>query len=151
LLVVFVDDCVFAAPSEDLIDDFIGRLRAMGFELEREGLFEQFLGIKLERNQHEGTIELTPKGLIHKIISVTGLESCKPNATPASQLALSRDDDGEPMDEMWGYSSVIGMLLYLSTNTRPDISFAVSQAARFSANPKQSHATAVKTIVRYTR
>jgi Reverse transcriptase (RNA-dependent DNA polymerase) len=149
LVVVFVDDCVFAAPNEDLIDDFIGRLRAMGFELEREGSFEQFLGIKLERNQHEGTIELTQKGLIHKIISVTGLESCKPNATPASQLALGRDDDGEPMDETWGYSSVIGMLLYLSTNTRPDISFAVSQAARFSANPKQSHATAVKTIVRY--
>ena len=43
------------------------------------------------------------------------------------------------------------MLLYLSTNTRPDISFAVSQVARFSANPKQSHATAVKTILRYLK
>jgi Reverse transcriptase (RNA-dependent DNA polymerase) len=149
LVVVFVDDCVFAAPSEDLIDDFIGRLWAMGFELEREGSFEQFLGIKLERKQHEGTIELTQKGLINKIISITGLESCKPNATPASQLALGRNDDGKPMDETWGYSSVIGMLLYLSTNTHPGISFAVSQAARFSANPKQSHATTVKTIVRY--
>jgi hypothetical protein len=53
------------------------------------------------------------------------------------------------MDESWGYSSVIGMLLYLSTNTRPDISFAVSQAARFTSDPKQSHAKAVKTIVRY--
>jgi Reverse transcriptase (RNA-dependent DNA polymerase) len=71
LVVVFVDDCVFAAPSEDLNDDFIGQLRAMGSELEREGSFEQFLGIKLERNQHEGTIELTQKELIHKIISVT--------------------------------------------------------------------------------
>ena len=41
------------------------------------------------------------------------------------------------------------MLLYLATNTRPDIAFAVSQVARFSHSPKQSHATAVKTIVRY--
>ena len=41
------------------------------------------------------------------------------------------------------------MLLYLTTNTRPDIAFAVSQAARFSHNPKTSHASAVKTIVRY--
>ena len=96
-----------------------------------------------------GTIELTQKGLIAKIIEETGLQSCKPNLTPASQLALGRDDDGPRMTESWSYRSVIGMLLYLCTNTRPDISFAVSQAARFSSDPKQSHATAVKTIVRY--
>jgi hypothetical protein len=53
------------------------------------------------------------------------------------------------MSEPWHYTSVIGMLLYLSTNTRPDISFAVNQVGRFSSNPKQFHATAVKTIVRY--
>jgi hypothetical protein len=41
------------------------------------------------------------------------------------------------------------MLLYLTTNTRPDIAFAVSQVARFNHNPKQSHARAVKMIVRY--
>ena len=43
------------------------------------------------------------------------------------------------------------MLLYLSTNTRPDIAFAVSQIARFTHNPKQSHATAVKIIIRYLK
>ena len=53
------------------------------------------------------------------------------------------------MNEKWNYRSIVGMLLYLSTNTRPDISFAVSQVARFSHSPKKSHAAAVKTIVRY--
>ena len=41
------------------------------------------------------------------------------------------------------------MLLYLSTNTRTDINFAVSQVCRFNHSPKQSHAAAVKRIVRY--
>jgi hypothetical protein len=41
------------------------------------------------------------------------------------------------------------MLLYLLTNTRPDIAFAVSQVACFSYSPKQSHASAVKQIVHY--
>ena len=41
------------------------------------------------------------------------------------------------------------MLLYLSNNTQPDITFAVSQVARYTASPKKSHAQAVKTIVRY--
>ena len=53
------------------------------------------------------------------------------------------------MVEEWSYPSIVGMLLYLSTNTRPDITFAVSQVARFGHNPKKSHVTAVKTIVRY--
>lgn len=41
------------------------------------------------------------------------------------------------------------MLLYVSNNTRPDITYAVSQVARFTSNPKESHAKAIKTIVRY--
>jgi hypothetical protein len=51
------------------------------------------------------------------------------------------------MSEDWSYHSVLGILLYLSTNTRCDIAFAVSQVARFSSNPRQS--TAVKSIIRY--
>ena len=53
------------------------------------------------------------------------------------------------MTDTWSYSSVTGMLLYLSTNTRTDLVFAVSQVCRFNHSPKQSHAQAVKRIVRY--
>ena len=44
---------------------------------------------------------------------------------------------------------MFGMLLYLSMNTRPDIAFAVIQVAWFTSNPKHSHASAVKMIIRY--
>ena len=59
------------------------------------------------------------------------------------------DEDGERYQEEWSYPSVIGMLLYLSSNSRPDIQFAVHQCARFTHNPKKSHAEAVKRICRY--
>jgi len=55
------------------------------------------------------------------------------------------------MNEVFSYPSIVGMLLYLSSNTRPDIAFAVSQVARFTHNPKESHATALKVIVRYLK
>ncbi len=71
------------------------------------------------------------------------------NWTPAAQAALGIDPDGPPMEEAWSYRSIVGMLLYLSTNTRPDIAFAVSQVARLCHSPKKSHASAVKTLVRY--
>ena len=41
------------------------------------------------------------------------------------------------------------MLLYLSSNTRPDIQFAVHSAARHGHAPKKSHGQAVKRIARY--
>jgi hypothetical protein len=44
--------------------------------------------------------------------------------------------------------SMIGCLLYL-TASRPDIAFSVGVCARFQANPKESHLTAVKSIIRY--
>ena len=39
--------------------------------------------------------------------------------------------------------------MYLSANTRPDIAYAVHQAARFSHAPRNSHAVAVRHILQY--
>ena len=55
------------------------------------------------------------------------------------------------MTDPWNYRAIVGMLLYLSNNTRSDLAYSVSQVARFAADPKQSHATAVKTILRYLK
>ena len=41
------------------------------------------------------------------------------------------------------------MLGYLQGTSRPDISLAVHQSARFNNNPKLSHERAIKRIVRY--
>jgi hypothetical protein len=149
LVVLYVDDAGIAAPNMDIIDAFITELHKRNFKLTKEGSFTEFLGIKFTENPEAGTITLTQKGLIKKIIAATGLENCNPNWTPASTQALGHDPDGPPMQEDWVYPSVVGMLLYLATNSRPDISFAVSQVARFNHSPKQSHAQAVKMIVRY--
>jgi hypothetical protein len=64
---------------------------------------------------------------------------------------LGSDLNGETFKEDWEYASVVGMLMFLANNTRPDISFATHQVARFTHNPKSSHGTAVKRIVRYLK
>jgi hypothetical protein len=149
IIFTYVDDCGVCAPSVAAIDAVIDRLRAQGFELSKESDFSEYLGIQFTRDSASHTITMTQPGLIKKIVATCGLTSCNPNRTPQATTALGSDPHGEPMDETWSYSSVVGMMLYLSTNTRPDIAFAVSQVARFSSNPKRSHATAIKTIVRY--
>jgi hypothetical protein len=149
MIVVYVDDVGISAKRKEDVDEMVERLRKKGFELTREGSFSEFLGIKFEKHSQDGSINMTQKGLINKIIEAAGMTDCNPNWTPASTTPLGSDPDGEPMNETWNYRSIIGMLLYLTTNTRPDCALAVSQAARFSHAPKASHATAVKTIIRY--
>ena len=148
MLVQYVDDCGIAAPNRERIDRFVQDLRDLGFELTQEESFEEFLGIKFE-TLPDGSIKCTQKGLIQKTLEAANMTHCNPNSVPATQVALGSDNDGEPMKEEWNYRGICGMLLYLSTNTRPDISYAVSQVCRFSSNPKQSHATAIKVILRY--
>ena len=89
------------------------------------------------------------RGLIQKIIKATNMENCNKNWMTVVAVALGSDPEGAPMTKNWSYPSIVRMMLYLSTNMCPDITFAVSQVARFNHAPKQSHATAVNTIVRY--
>ena len=60
-----------------------------------------------------------------------------------------KDDDGDPMQGSFSYSSILGMMLYLAGNTRPDIAYSVHCAARFAFCPKKSHEDALKRIGRY--
>jgi len=150
MLVQYVDDCGIGAPNQARIDKFVADLRDLGLELTQEESFSEFLGIKFE-TKPDGAIECTQRGLIKKTLEAAEMESCNPNSVPAAQHGLGTDAEGEPMDETWNYRGICGMLLYLSTNTRPDIAFAVSQVCRFGTNPKKSHATAVKTILRYLK
>ena len=129
MLIIYIDNVGVAAPSLKIIDKFITELESRGFILTHEGTFSEFLGIKFDEDKKTGTITLTQKGLIKKVITAAGLDDSNPNWTPASSKALGIDPEGPPMKENWSYPSIVGMLLYLSTNTRPDISYAVSQVA----------------------
>ena len=150
ILVQYVDYCGIAAPNIGIINEFIKGLEERGLQLTQEGSFAEFLGIKFH-NHPDGSIEMTQQGLIKKILKATMMEDCNPNWTPASSAALGADLEGEPMNEAWSYRAICGMLLYLSTNTRTDIAFVVSQVCRFGSRPTKKHATAVKTIVRYLK
>ena len=149
MMVLYVNDVGTAVPSQSIIDKFVAELKDLGFDLEIKGNFSSYLGIGIEELDG-GKHNMTQKGLIKKVIKTTKMENCNPNWTPSTQSALGSDPDGEPYDQVqFNYTSVVGMLLYLSNNTRPDITFAISQVARFTAKSKKSHAQAIKTIVRY--
>ncbi|KAL3770316.1 hypothetical protein ACHAWO_008541 [Cyclotella atomus] len=57
--------------------------------------------------------------------------------------------EGKPRKLKWKYRTAVGMLSYLQANTRPEISMATHQTARFCNDPKLSHEQAIMRIGRY--
>ena len=80
-----------------------------------------------------------------------GMQDCRPSDHPAVAVRLKKDDDSSPLEENVPYRSAVGVLLWLSRNTRPDISFAVMQISRFCDQPTVTHWKAVKMIFRYLK
>ena len=54
-----------------------------------------------------------------------GLDSSHSVRTPGDWKPLGADKDRTPCEEHWSYASIVGMKMYLSSNLRPDIAFAV--------------------------
>ena len=143
-IIVYMDDVGIATLQAHMIDSFVDELKSCGFGLTKEGSFSKYLRIKFDKNKKDGTITLAQKGLIKKILTAIGLTNCNPNRHPAAAATLGIDLDGSTYTKTFNYTSIVSMLLYLSTNTHPDISFAVSQVAQFNHNPEQSHMTTPK-------
>ena len=145
----YCDDQIWLSPDNDLIEEYVEKLKNLGYDLTIEPKGDVFGFLGIEFNSENGHIELTQRGLIDKVINYTGMSEANSLPTPALSNPLGADKNGDPFDEPWNYAAAVGMLLYISSNTRPDIQFAVHQAARFTHNPKKSHAQAVERIIRY--
>jgi len=154
LCLCYVDDCLFFSKDEVAIDRVVWSLRnedkPIRFQLNEEDDVAGFLGILMNKRD-DGSLELLQTGLIDRILRVMGLEDSGTRPTPADIKPLGKDENGEPCSETWSYASVVGMMMYLSSNSRPEIAFAVHQCARFTHCPKQSHEKALKRIARYLK
>ncbi|GAX26628.1 hypothetical protein FisN_UnNu100, partial [Fistulifera solaris] len=123
ICLTYVDDCLWFSLDEKCMDDMIDTIdKVLTLTVESKDV-SAFLGIQFTRRGD--TIELTQKGLIKRVIEATDMADCNSCDTPAENKPLGKDLAGAAFAESWNYASVVGMLLYLSSNSRPDIAFAV--------------------------
>ena len=78
------------------------------------------------------------------------MENCKTAPTPAT-TSLNQIEDTTSEKIKVSCRELIGALLYLAIQTRPDIGWAVVAVARHSEKPKQIHWSASKRILRYLK
>ena len=145
LVQIYVDDIIFGATNESLCKDFSNIMQSE-FEMSMMGELRYFLGLQI--HQTKNGIFINQSKYCKELLKKFGMQNAKEISTPMSTSCyLDKDEDGKSVEES-KYRGMVGSLLYL-TASRPDIMFSVCMCARFQANPKESHLSAVKRIMRY--
>jgi hypothetical protein len=150
IIVLCTDDCLLYARDTKDIDSFVKTLRDdYKLPLNDPDPIDDLLGIHFS-HQDNGELHLSQTGLIDAVTESAHIPKGRLKNTPTPGTAiLHADTEGLTRQESWKYPSVIGQLNYLAQNSRPDISFAVHQCARFSKAPQALHEKAVKHIIYY--
>jgi hypothetical protein len=142
---IYVDDIIFGATLDSQAHEFAEEMK-QDFEMSIIGELTYFLGMQVKQTS-EG-IFISQAKYAKDLVKRFGLDGKSHARTPMStSVKICADLTGKQVDHIL-HRSIISSFLYL-TASRPDIAFSVGVCARFQANPKESHLTAVKRIIRY--
>ena len=76
-------------------------------------------------NKQSGKVVHNQVDLTKKLLKIVVMLDINKNSTPSSTIPLVIGADVTPFDEPWYYASVVGILMYITSNSRPDIQFEV--------------------------
>lgn len=118
------------------------------FETSMMGELNYFLRLQVKQSK-EG-IFINQIKYTNDLIKKFGVDRKSSAKIPMNtSLHMAVNNEGKEIDQT-KHRGTIGSLLYL-TKSKLHISFTVSVCARFQSNPKESHLTAAKKILRYLK
>jgi len=152
LLLLYVDDVLIAARQ--LTDIHLVRDQLMKhFELKEMGEIKRYLGFDVVRDYVNNTVFISQQAYTKTILAkFTTLDDSSSKALCPWPSKYEIPRQWEPhMQEAHHYIKQTGSLLYLSTGTRPDITYTISRLCEGNAGPGQEHLTVLKHLYRYLK
>jgi hypothetical protein len=155
ILAVYVDDMASAHNCVALSTRLKTHL-AKHFRIKDLGRIAKFLGIEVIHHPSTRSIELSQRHYIRELVEKFHPPPAMVPTPVAGGAAFTAADSPQSKEEAKGmlgtpYRELIGSLMYISTGTRPDISFAVSNLSRFLSNPGQRHWNQALRVLQYLR
>ena len=117
------------------------------------GEAKTIIGWEITRELQVGAIKIDQKGYIQDLQEFEGMSLCHPTIFPikaGSSFTLNQARDHLPTD-LIAYQHLIGKLMYLACETRPDIAFVVGQVRRHDSDPRIGHICITKQTLRYLK
>jgi Reverse transcriptase (RNA-dependent DNA polymerase) len=130
-LLIHVDDILASTSNERVLDELMSSVER-DFELKCLGEAKTYLGIDLNRDK-DGNFLISQPAYIKTIIDVARLSNAKMSKFPLDTGYHKLD--GKELESNEEYRKLIGMLLCLSTNSRPEIAASVSILSQRVQNP----------------
>ena len=152
IVAIYVDDSLNGHNDPSLYREFRKKFEKR-FKIKAQDQVDLFLGIRVKHDTVNRSISISQQHYIEACLKKFGLCDCKGVDTPMTTSRLSTKDQPEKVNpETQGiYREMVGSLLYISSWTRPDIAYAVSELSRFVSNPGLVHLTAAKRVFRYLK
>jgi hypothetical protein len=149
IITVWVDDLLLFATSDALMEKMKANINA---EWETTDLGEpsKIIGIEITRFAH--SISIGQKKYVEEILKHEGMDRANPVAMPLDPgISILPNPDGNEGSRSNSYTQLLGELQFLANATCPDISYAVSWLASYTANPSMQHMGMLKRILRYLK
>ncbi|CAB1096632.1 unnamed protein product [Ectocarpus sp. CCAP 1310/34] len=147
IIVIYVDDILVAGSDEDC-EELLASLNKK-FPTRNVGECEWFDGCAIERDVEAGNLKISQTAYIDSMVKRFDVQSTsRIPASPGVDLGPKRDNEngGE-----WPVREAIGSMMWVSTFSRPDVSFAVRAVARHAHAPAKRHWDAIQKILGYLK
>jgi hypothetical protein len=149
IIAIWVDDGLLCSNLQSKLEDIVNYLSDK-FEI-TSGPVDHFVGLEISRDRPKGLIHISQQAYVKKILARFRMGECKPRSVPADPCSHLEKELFTSETQDYPYREAIGSLMYAAICTRPDISYAVGQVAKYSSKPSQVHWEAVKRIFAYLK
>lgn len=145
-ILLYVDDMLIVCGSQE---EYEAILQSLPFNIMPLGDVRQYLGIQVERSS-DGRFSLNQQCYIQRLASRFGLDMAKPSLIPMDPGYLqAKEEETNKLPNNVSFSSLVGGLLYIAVNTRPDVAISVSLLGRKVSAPDAVDWTEAKRTMRY--
>lgn len=145
ILAVYVDDILIFHNSDEIFDSVRNDLNKF-FSVKDLGKIKYFLGLNIQKCGN--TVKLSQHSYIRDVLRQYNMSDCKSAQTP---LTTNKLVPAEHCESIYPYQSLMGSLMYIAVNSRPDISFAVSYLSQFNTKFDKTHWLAAKRVLQYLK
>jgi hypothetical protein len=169
---IYVDDIIIAYNCESIFQSFRAKLTSR-FKCKDLGTLTRALNMEISRTA-DGGVFLSQAAYVRDVLKrfqeyvPASANSSDLPADPKIRLYAggaklvrgygaettgehNAEEGSKDCDLTVPYRELLGALLWVSQGTRPDITYSVSQCAKFSSKPKNAHWWALKKILRYLK
>ena len=148
-VVVYVDDLLFTGEQAEV--ERFKQFISSAYKVKLQGQAHHFCGITLSRTS--GVIRLSQSAYIEKMLQRFGMTDCKVAHTPMVDEPVAAESEFQDLQvsSTFPYRELVGSLMFLMTQTRPDLAFVLSTLSRHLHNFTEAHWTAAKRVLRYVK